>query len=77
MKTIQWFASLVPLPTVITEPGQYVTRANEVVTVSTVSTKHDFGCHGHYSQGISEHWHKSGRILFGMETCNDIVKRHA
>jgi len=73
MKTSSWFASLVPLPVLIAAPGEYITRSGEKVTVSFASLKHDFGCRGRYENGVSESWHKSGRILFTTETNNDII----
>lgn len=63
------------LPTVITEPGQYRTRCGEVVTVSVVSKKHLFTCHGEYSCGTKESWHHSGRIFPKLDTTNDIVAK--
>lgn len=71
--TSAWFAPLVPLPTLIVVPGEYITRSGERVKVSDVSTKHDFGCRGQYENGVMEYWHKSGRILFTTETDNDII----
>lgn len=67
------FASLVCLPDVVVAAGQYLTRAGEVVTIEGASTRQDFGCTGRYPSGVTEGWHKSGRILFGCETANDIV----
>lgn len=71
--TSAYFASLVLLPTVVTEPGQYRTRGGEVVTVNTVSMRHNFGCSGVYADGTRERWHKSGRIYATRECRNDIV----
>jgi hypothetical protein len=68
------FVSLITLPDVITQPGQYFTRAGEVVTVRRVSAKHDFGCRGIYSTGQADGWHKSGRLYFGILSDNDIVR---
>jgi len=73
--TSAYFAPLVSLPTIITEPGAYLTRGGERVKVKTVSTKHDFGCIGSYSDGVSEGWHKSGRLFAGVYSDNDIVKK--
>ena len=70
-----YFAPLVTRPVIITEPGTYITRCGERVTIETVSTRHDFGCRGVYSNGIVERWHKSGRIFAGVETQNDIIRR--
>lgn len=76
MKGSGYFAPLVTLPIVVTEPGTYRTRCGEEVIVSTVSTQHTFGCYGVYkSSGIDESWHKSGRVLASRETDNDIVAR--
>lgn len=69
------YISFFSLPVIITAPGQYLTRGGEVVTVEVVSTRHDHGCRGFYSCGIAEGWHKTGRIYFGQECCNDIVAK--
>lgn len=69
-----YFAPLVTKPIVITQPGQYITRGGETVTVTAASWRHDFGCVGTYSDGVAERWHRSGRILATRETRNDIVK---
>lgn len=69
------FASLVLLPTIITEPGKYLTRRDEEVTISKVSTRHDYGCTGKYSCGTLDDWHKSGRLFTGTESINDIVSK--
>jgi hypothetical protein len=71
--TSAYFASLVNRPVVIKEAGSYITRSGEVVQISMVSTNHNLGCKGTYSSGVSEAWHKSGRILSTSETANDIV----
>lgn len=76
MNTKAWYASLVTKPDIITAPGEYVTRSGETVTVTDASRRHDFRCIGTYSNGIREGWHKSGRLYFGIESKNDIV-RHA
>lgn len=72
--TSAYFAPLVLAPIVIVTPGEYVTRCGETVSVSTTSSRHDFGCVGHYQNGVRERWHRSGRIFAGMETANDIVR---
>lgn len=72
-----YFAPLVTLPTVITEPGEYVTRCGELITIHKASSRHCFGCHGVYQNGIVESWHHSGRILADRETANDIVRSAA
>lgn len=69
-----YFVPLVFLPVIIDKPGQYLTRCGETVTVHMVSTRHDFGCRGTYSNGTAEGWHRSGRILADRETENDIVR---
>ena len=64
------------LPTVITGPGEYLTRSGERVTVEQASTKHKFDCVGFYNDSkIAECWHHSGRILAGTTTDNDVVSR--
>lgn len=69
-----YFAPLVVLPVIVAEPGNYVTRCGETVSVSAVSWRNDFGCTGLYSNGVRERWHRSGRIFAGQETANDIVR---
>jgi hypothetical protein len=64
---------LIFFPVVIDAPGQYRTRRGEVVTIGTVSTRHDWGCRGLYPSGVPERWHKSGRIFAGQTCDNDIV----
>lgn len=70
-----WLASLVWRPTIIDEPGQYVTRGGEVVTVHAVAGRGTFPCTGQYPTGQRECWHKSGRLFFGQESSNDIVRK--
>lgn len=72
--TSAYFAPLVTLPTVITRPGSYVTRCGEIVSIKTATTSHVFGCHGIYSTGQRDSWHRSGRLFAGMESANDIVR---
>lgn len=69
-----YFYPLIFLPNLIGTPGKYVTRCGETVTVDAASAKHDFGCRGHYADGIAESWHKSGRINASRECNNDIVR---
>nr|WP_316651559.1 hypothetical protein [uncultured Gellertiella sp.] len=71
--TSAYFAPLVTLPDVITEPGTYRTRAGELVSVVSVSKRHDLGCVGFYPEGTQEHWHKIGRIFATITSWNDIV----
>lgn len=68
-----YFAPLVLLPTVIKAPGQYLTRAGDLVTIDRTSQRHDFGCVGRYADGIGEQWHRSGRIYASTATANDII----
>lgn len=74
--TSAYFAPLVTLPRVITEPGRYLTRAGEIVTITVTSSKHDLGNAGYYEKcGTPDHWHHSGRIFASRETPNDIVSK--
>ena len=75
MRNLAPFSNFVCLPTVIDAPGYYLTRGGETVHIPSVSTKHDFNNHGIYSNGVSEAWHKSGRLYFGQESKNDIVAK--
>lgn len=70
-----YFAPLVTAPVMIDAPGRYQTRCGETVSVEASSSKHDFGCVGHYPNGIAEKWHKSGRIFSDRETRNDIIAK--
>jgi hypothetical protein len=74
LKNAAYFAPLVVLPTIIVEPGSYVTRSGEVVSVSAVSRGYGFTCDGLYPNGVRERWHRSGRISASRETANDIVR---
>lgn len=71
--TSAYFAPLVLLPTIITKPGVYETRAGEKVQI-LVCRRDGFGCFGIYSSGIHERFHQSGRIFATSESTNDIVK---
>lgn len=74
--TKAYFLPLVSLPVIIDEPGKYVTRCGDVVTINIVSVKHDFGCYGSYGvgdNGAGESWHKSGRLFATSKSLYDIV----
>lgn len=68
-------ALLVNKEVIITAPGFYRTRGGDRVEIILVSERQDFGCLGHYDDGVPERWHKSGRILASRETQNDIVNK--
>lgn len=68
-----YFAPLVTLPDVITKPGRYRTRSGEIVTITTISRAHNYGCLGAYADGIAEGWHKSGRLYAERECLNDVI----
>jgi len=74
--TSAYFASFILLEVIIDAPGEYVTRCGDRVTIEKESTRHDFGCIGRYDDcGTQERWHKSGRLLAGQLSPNDIVSR--
>lgn len=76
--TSAYFVPLVLLDTVITAPGSYRTRSGETVTIERTSTKHDFGNRGFYGAreaGVTESWHRSGRVSASRESNNDVVAR--
>lgn len=75
--TKAYFLPLVNLPVIIDEPGKYVTRCGDVVTVTKVSSRHDINCHGYYGERYKtkERWHKSGRLYATTESFNDIVSK--
>ena len=71
-----YFIPLFTLPVIINEPGEYITRGGDRVTIDRASTRHDFGCVGSYvACGTAEKWHLSGRILATSETRNDVVRK--
>ena len=72
-KNSGYFLPLLGLPTIVTGPGTYLTRNGATVTIESASARNDLRCYGHYSSGVREGWHKSGRILATSETANDIV----
>lgn len=72
-----YFASLVLLPVVVSEPGTYRTRGGDLVTITAVSTRHNFGCFGTYSNGVRDGWHRSGRLYATSECQNDIVGKES
>ncbi|MBW4656636.1 MAG: hypothetical protein KME20_26870 [Kaiparowitsia implicata GSE-PSE-MK54-09C] len=77
MASKAYFASLVLLPTIVTGPGNYVTRAGEIVTIETSTRWRDFACRGTYPNGVADGWHRSGRLYAGIECANDIVGHEA
>lgn len=70
-----YMAPLVTKPEIINGAGRYLTRCGEVVSVTELSSNHDFGNRGTYSNGVREGWHKSGRLYAGVECANDIMGR--
>lgn len=71
-------ASHVALPTIITEPGEYVTRCDEVVTVTDIEKLYGHvpqRGYGHYHNDAQtlESWDISGRLLPHSLSDNDIV----
>ena len=77
MNPAAWSTAFILLPTIITEPGDYITRKGERVTVYTTAaqTVRPFNCYGNYSDGTQEAWHRTGRLYFGQECDNDIVHK--
>lgn len=72
--TILPSTALIVLPTIIDRAGKYITRGGESVVIEKVSIGQNFGCRGFYSDGVQEGWHKSGRLYFGQQSKNDIVR---
>jgi len=77
-----YYAPLVTMPTVIDGPGRYVTRCGETVVIDKtpeagpwVLRPHAHDCHGNYSTGQRDHWHRTGRIFAGQLCNNDIVAK--
>lgn len=73
MRDTGYFSPL--LKTIITGPGYYLTRAGEVVLITSVDSGSDphFPCVGTYSAGGMDNWNKTGRLYFMKESPNDIV----
>lgn len=57
----------------IGEPGRYVTRKGEHVTIDLVDRRR--WAHGRYDNGIVEHWFDTGRVHAFTECENDIVAK--
>lgn len=70
-----YFTAFITLPTIITEPGRYLTRSGEKVNIFQANTKHVFGCIGKYPEGIEDRWHKSGRLYAHTLSPNDIISK--
>lgn len=68
---------LFELPTIITEPGEYLTREGAQVTITkTRWSLGQFSCLGCYTgTKVTDMWHCSGRTHASRETVNDIVKK--
>lgn len=70
-------AELISLPTVIVATGRYITRCGEVVTIHRLTGAdnplHRGWADGQYSDGTSEKWDISGRLLSLSQSRNDIV----
>lgn len=76
--THAYFAPLVLLPIVVTEPGKYITRCGDTVLIEQTSGRHDFGNRGFYDatgERITDSWHRSGRVNASRESNNDLVAR--
>ena len=69
------YSAFIGLDVVIDAPGKYLTRCGEVVEIAKASIRYEFGCFGVYSNKVKERWRKSGRLYFGSECPNDIVRR--
>jgi len=66
-----WIVSLNLMnPTIVTTPGQYVTRGGEVVTIERLD---GLRAYGQYANGSREWWTLSGRTLPFSESPNDLV----
>jgi hypothetical protein len=69
--TPYWIVSLNLLnPTIVSQPGRYVTRGGETVTVERIDRSRAFG---QYPNGTREWWTLSGRTLPFTESPNDLV----
>lgn len=70
-------ANYVVLPTIITGPGQYVTRGGETVTITSVrpGNGEPYAAQGGYANGVEECWDVSGRLYPNILSDNDIVGR--
>jgi len=62
------------LPVIVDEPGNYMTRAGEVVHIYQTGKSATYALNfGNYPNGVDESWHQSGRIFCGRECNNDII----
>ncbi|NCA91229.1 MAG: hypothetical protein EOM92_20720 [Gammaproteobacteria bacterium] len=68
---IDWIGGGYPVVAeIIPGPGQYRTRAGELVVVES---RRGRWADGRYSDGTRESWHRSGRIFPNLASSNDIV----
>lgn len=75
MRDTSSFATFLTLPRFIDAPGDYLTRAGERVTITSVGRFATFDCRGAYSCGTPEGWNVTGRLYFGAESQNDIISK--
>jgi hypothetical protein len=70
-------ANYVVLPTIVTGPGEYVTRCGERVTINEVrpGRGEPYAAQGVYANGVEEAWDVSGRLYPTILSNNDIVGR--
>lgn len=63
------------LPVIVERPGEYLTRAGDLVRVTAVVGRGVFTAwvRGEYEDGTREAWRTSGRIFENVESSNDIV----
>lgn len=63
-------------PTIITEPGKYLTRAGQTVFIDRIMPYGPYAALGRYlPNNISETWDISGRTEPYNESPNDIVSK--
>lgn len=65
------------LPVIITRPGKYRTRCNEIVTITSTGrglVSEPWGAVGTFPEGIEDRWNVNGRRTSMAENKHDIVE---
>ena len=67
--------SHVVLPTIISEPGNYLTRCGEIVNIESIIPNTAYGACGKYPNQVEDRWDVCGRLYPSILSNNDIVKK--
>lgn len=70
-------ANHVVLPTIIDEPGRYLTRNGEIVVIAKIDRSYgaSYAAHGSYPNKVEDRWDVSGRLYPSMLSNNDIIQK--